>query len=125
MDELARGTATDPTTGILRAREALIDQIASQIADHGYFLTHLDPQSPQLLVDLRWAAQAAGRTLGRRTRTLASAVGAREPGKVSVLVAPDETCTVTDERGHSRPRTLLEVLVDRHDLVASPALATA
>lgn len=119
MDESTSHTTADPIADMLRAREALIDQIAAHIAAHGYFLVHVDPHSPQHLVDLRWAAQAAGRTLGRRTRTLASAVGARHPGKITVLVAPDEVRTVTDDHGHSRVRTLLEVLLDRHDLVVS------
>ena len=114
----------DQAADILCAREAMIDQIAARIDAQGYFLTHLDPHSPQHLVDVRWAAQAAGRMLGRRTRTLASTIGARQPGKVTVLVAPDELRTVIDEGGRTRVRTLLEVLLDRHDLVSSPGRAS-
>jgi hypothetical protein len=124
MDDSVSHTAADQVADVLRSREALIDHIAAQVAAQGYFLVHIDPHSPQLLVDLRWAAQAAGRTLGRKTRTLASAVGERQPGMITVLVAPDEVRTVTDEHGRSRVRTLLEVLLERHDLVVSgPAIA--
>lgn len=117
MDAPHEDGPTDPVADALRAREALTAMIVAQINTNGYFLAHVDPQPHQQLIDLRWAAQVAGRVLGRRTRTHASAVGARQPGKITVLIAPDEVRTVTDDHGRSVVRTLLEELVELHHLL--------
>lgn len=124
MDAPHEGGPTDPAADALRAREALTAKIVAQINTNGYFLAHVDPQPHQQLIDLRWAGQVAGRVLGRRTRTHASAVGAREPGKITVLIAPDEVHTVTDDHGRSFVRTLLEELVQRHQLMLRGRSAT-
>ena len=123
MDESSEGRA--PDADMLRAREALTALIVAQINQNGYFIAHVDPQPHQQLIDLRWAAQVAGRVLGRRTRTHTSAIGARHPGKVTVLVAPDEVRTVTDERGHRFVRSLLEELLEQHHLRERVRPATA
>lgn len=70
----------------ITARESLMGKIVSQISDRGYYFADVDPGRPQALVDLRWAAQMAGRLIGCRTETHASAVGKRVPRKVTVVV---------------------------------------
>jgi len=72
----------------ITARECLMGRIAEQIRAHGYFFADLDPNAPQALVDLRWAAQMAGRQIGCRTETYASAVGKCVPMKITVVVSP-------------------------------------
>ena len=70
------------------ARTCLIDTIADNLRHHGYYLVHLDPYPTQRVIDLRWAAQIAGRLVGRRVRTYSSAVGAQHKGRVSLMVVP-------------------------------------
>jgi hypothetical protein len=79
------------TTGVgdpIAERECLAGRIVEQVRRQGFYLADLDAQERQALIDLRWAALLAGRALGRRTTTHASAVGRRIPGKISVVVAP-------------------------------------
>jgi hypothetical protein len=70
------------------ARDVLIGTIVDEVRRCGYFLVYVDPHPFQRVIDLRWAAQNAGRALGRRLRTYTSAVGAQQKGLVSVVVAP-------------------------------------
>jgi hypothetical protein len=72
----------------ITARECLMGTIVNQIRRRGYYLADLDPNPAQRLIDLRWAAQMAGRLIGCRTQTYASALGKRLPMKVTVVVAP-------------------------------------
>jgi hypothetical protein len=72
------------------ARDCLVDRIVADLRGRGYFLAQLDSRAGQAIIDIRWAAQLAGRLVGRRTRTYASAVGKRLPGMVTVIVAPVE-----------------------------------
>jgi hypothetical protein len=72
----------------ITARECVMGRIAKQIRAHGYFFADLDPNAPQALVDLRWAAQMAGRQIGCRVETYASAAGRCVPMKITVVVAP-------------------------------------
>ena len=72
------------------SRERLITTIVEQVRCAGFYLAHLDPQPHQGIIDLRWAAQVAGRTMHRQVRTWASVVGATVPGKVTVIVAPTD-----------------------------------
>jgi hypothetical protein len=84
-------TSTDrvPADGeVADAREILIGTIVDEVRRYGYFLVYVDPHPFQRVIDLRWAAQNAGRALGRRLRTYTSAVGAQQKGLVSVVVAP-------------------------------------
>jgi hypothetical protein len=90
MDTADERPAPDRVSDALGAREALTALIVDQITTNGYFLAHVDAQPHQHLVDLRWAAQLAGRALGRRTRTQITEISALRAGKVAVLIAPDD-----------------------------------
>jgi hypothetical protein len=72
----------------ITARECLVGTIADQIRERGYYAADLEPNPPQAVVDLRWAAQMAGRLIGCRTETYASAAGKRLPRRITVVVAP-------------------------------------
>jgi hypothetical protein len=93
----------------IRERERLAGQIAQQLGQQGFYLTYLDPHCGQSLIDLRWAAQLAGRTVGSATTTYASGVGRTRPGKITVVVAPTVTSAFASER-QSGISDLLEVL---------------
>jgi hypothetical protein len=108
----------------IRTRECLIGQIVAQIRRQGFFLAHLDPMPFQYLIDLRWAAQAAGRTMERQVRTFASAVGARLPGKITVVIAPtDFVCP--DEAARKAAVLLLveDILAVRGNVAAKRSVA--
>jgi hypothetical protein len=100
---------------VLTSRERMAGRIAAQIERQGYYLNHFDPQPPQGLVDLRWAAQVASRQLGRPTRTYTTVVGKQRPGQVTVIIAPREVPTVTEVEFGDRSRTTVEALIERHD----------
>jgi hypothetical protein len=101
------------------AREALVEKIVAQIRRQGYFLAHLDPHPYQDIIDLRWAAQMAGRALDRRTRCYASSVGAKRPEKLTVIVAPTEVRSVAEIRRRDCARAVIEDLLKVHSLVPS------
>lgn len=94
----------------ITAREHLMGMIADQIRDRGYYFADLAPNPPQALVDLRWAAQMAGRLIGCRTRTYASAVGQRVPMKIAVVVAPVDPSR-EGSRFDARVRGIIEDLL--------------
>lgn len=123
--DASEGGRPGPVANALHAREALTASIVAQINTHGYFLAHVDPEPHQQLIDLRWAAQVAGRVLGRKTHTWTSAIGDQRAGKVTVLVAPDGVRTVTDAVGNTTVRTLLDDLLVRQRLVGERGPATA
>jgi len=93
------------------ARESLVRAIAEQIQQRGYFRAHLAPQPAQAMIDLRWAAQMAGRSVGRQVRTYASSVGANRPDLVTLVVVPTETRTAAERALHDRSRALVEDLL--------------
>ena len=94
----------------LAARERLVALMVAQIIRQGFYLTQIRPQPTQGIIDLRWAAQIAGRDLGRRTRTYASAVGRQRPGMVTVVVAPVETQGVQETQLRDNARIVIESL---------------
>src|SRR3954454_6370984 len=74
--EMDQHTAEPGGSGnVIAARDCLVGRIVAELRSRGYYLAHIDSQAGQVLIDLRWAAQVAGRTVGRRTRTYASTVG--------------------------------------------------
>lgn len=93
------------------AREALVLAIAEQIQHRGYFRAHLAPQPAQAMIDLRWAAQMAGRDVGRQVRTYASSVGANRPDLVTLVVVPTEARTAAELVLRDRSRALVEDLL--------------
>jgi hypothetical protein len=108
------GNIEDTATGgddAIASRERLIDRVVEQIRRQGYFLAHLDPQPMQEIIDVRWAAQMAGRAIGRQVRTYASSVGATQPQKVTVVVAATEACSPSDIRARDRARMVIEDLL--------------
>jgi hypothetical protein len=50
----------------------LVPAITRLLAEAGEYRVAVDRRSPQQLVDLRWAALAAGRLLGQRVRVATS-----------------------------------------------------
>jgi hypothetical protein len=97
---------------VITARESLMGKIVSQISDRGYYLADFDPGRPQALVDLRWAAQMAGRLIGCRTETHASAVGKRLSRKVTVVVVVVPANSNRDGWGFdARVRSIVEDLL--------------
>jgi hypothetical protein len=84
--ESSAGTVPDTAA----ARTQLVHAIAGDLRRQRYHLVHLDPYPTQRIIDLRWAAQQAGRAVGWQVRAYTSAVGAYEVGRVSVIVAPVE-----------------------------------
>jgi hypothetical protein len=105
----------------LASRERIAGQITAQIRRQGYYLSQMDPQPHQALVDLRWAAQMASRQLGRPTRTHMTAVGKQTPDKVTVIIAPRDVPTVTEVEFGDRTRTTVEQLLERHDALLAGA----
>jgi hypothetical protein len=101
----------------ITARECLMGTIANQIRGRGYYFADLDPTPTQALIDLRWAAQMAGRLIGCRTETYASAVGRRVPMKITVVVAPVKPSgegSGSDARVRSIVEDLLQLRVADH-----------
>ena len=70
-------------------RKELTAEIADALHKEGYFLRHLAPLPEQAMVDVRWAAQAAGRAVGRRVHSHTSAVSQYVPGKITLLITPE------------------------------------
>jgi len=108
------GTAVqEPSVGgsdPFSSRDATIVEIVDQIERRGYFLTHVSPQPTQALIDLRWAAQMAGRRLGRQLRTYASAIGAQQSQKITLVVAPLDLSLTGDVRSRDQVRSVIEEL---------------
>lgn len=96
------------------SRDCVISDMVEQIESQGYYLTQVDSQPTQGVIDLRWAAQIAGRSLGRHVRTYAGAVGAQEPQKVTLVVAPTDVRTASDVQARDRARVVIEGLLDVH-----------
>ena len=94
-------------------------RISEAVSSQGFYLAHVDSPPGQVLTDLRWAAQLAGRALDRRTRTYASAVGRRVPGKITVIVAPVEIRTAAEVPGRDAARTVIEDLLDVRGAVSA------
>jgi hypothetical protein len=84
-----------------QARDDLVAAIVEQVHRHGCYRVDLTPQPLQAIVDLRWAAQQAGRVLGHRLRACASTVGAREPDLVTMIVAPVEAWSTSGTAAHT------------------------
>jgi hypothetical protein len=99
---------------VLTAREQLVEAISSQIGRQGYYLSNIDPAPHQALVDVRWAAQVAGRQLGKPMRTYTSAVGKRSPGKITVIIAPLEAGSVAEVEFCNRLREAITQMQDRN-----------
>lgn len=104
-------------TDAITARECLMGMIVNQIRGRGYYVADVEPNPPQALVDLRWAAQMAGRLIGCRTETYASAVGRGLPMKITVVVAPVKPSregSALDGRVRSIIEGLLQLRVPDH-----------
>lgn len=104
---------------LIEARDRLVRRIADAVASQGYYLAHLEAPAGQVLTDLRWAAQLAGRAVGRRTRTYASTIGKRVPGKVTVIVAPVEIWSASEVPGRDAARAVIEDLLQVHIAVSA------
>lgn len=90
------------------ARECLVARMVEQLRGPGYFLAHVDAGAGQLLADVRWAAQLAGRVVGRRTRTYAGTVGNRQSGMLTVVVVPVETWAASGHPDGHAARVIIE-----------------
>ena len=90
------------------SRDVTISEIVDQIERRGYLLAHVSPQPAQALIDLRWTAQMAGRRLGRQFRTYASAIGAQQSQKVTVVVAPLDLSVTADLEVREQVRSVIE-----------------
>jgi hypothetical protein len=99
---------------ILTARDQLVEAISNQIELHGYYLSTMDPSPHQALVDVRWAAQLAGRRLGQPLRTYASTDGKPCPGKITLIIAPLETRSREDDDFCDRPPNAIGEMLDRN-----------
>lgn len=89
MTASPQGDPPDSGVDPIALRESLAAAIVTQIERQGYYLTYIAPCPPQVLVDLRWAAQMASRRIGCHTKSSVSRVGATFPGRVTVVIAPD------------------------------------
>ena len=103
-----------PSYDVLAERERLVHVIVEQVQRQGYYVAHVCPQPTQAIIDLRWAAQAAGSILGRHTCTYASAIGRRRPGMITVVVAPTESRTVQEIELRDHARAMIEGLIAAH-----------
>lgn len=106
---------------LLDTRECLARRITDALVTQGYYLAHVDWPASQVLTDMRWAAQLAGRAIDRRTRTYASRVGRRIPGKITVIVAPVEIWSTFDIPGRDAVRSAIQELLDVDDVVLRSA----
>ena len=113
-------TGEDARTGddLIEGRECLVARIVEELGRQGYYLTHVGSHAGQALIDLRWAAQLAGRELGRRTRTYASTAGQRLPGMVTVIVAPVQIRPSRSIPGRDDDQVAIEELLAVHSSVS-------
>jgi hypothetical protein len=90
-----------PAAGQVMPRE-LAGEIAREIQDAGEYRVALDPRDPQRLVDLRWAALAAGRALGKRVQiVMTKAVHDGDaPITARLVTAPAPRAVVPAQRRH-------------------------
>ena len=86
--DAARGDAASGTQVLPRD---LVPDIARHLEDEGAYRVTLDPKQHQRVVDLRWAALAAGQLLGRRVLVaMTRAINTAEaPITVRMTFAPD------------------------------------
>lgn len=93
-----RETAVDGSSAgdALASRDRMVDQIVEQVTRQGYFAAQVPAQPTQRVIDLRWAAQGAGRVLGRRMQTCARESGAQHGGLVTVIAAPVDSASTID-----------------------------
>jgi hypothetical protein len=103
------------------ARACLVGRIVGQLRSQGHYVGHIDAHTGQALIDLRWAAQMAGREIGRHTRTYVSAPGRRVPGMVTVIVAPVEEWS--DVPGANRAKSAIEELLTVHSAILTSTAA--
>src|SRR3954471_5032831 len=80
----------------------LADDSESELESAGEYRAVLDPRQPQRLVDLRWAALAAGRILGRRIQVLMTKAvhDVDAPITARLVAAPVHRRTVPTQRQH-------------------------
>src|SRR3954447_19308424 len=80
----------------------LADDIASELESAGEYRAVLDPRQPQRLVDLRWAALAAGRILGRKVKVVMTRAvhDTDAPITVRVVDAPILRPAIPPQRGY-------------------------
>jgi len=80
----------------------LAEEIVREIRSGGEYRSALDPRQPQRLVDLRWAALAAGRMLGRRVQVLMTKAvhDVDAPITARLVAAPVHRRTVPTQRQH-------------------------
>lgn len=90
-------------------RECLAEQVTDQLRRQGFYLTRVGTGRCQTVIDVQWAALLAGRALGRRTRTYASAVGKRVPDQITVVVALVQNAS-SSRRDDVVPEMLAELL---------------
>ena len=101
----------DDAGGVLASRDCLTRTIVEQIAEQGFYQVSLDQQPLQAIIDLRWAAQVAGRVMGRQIRTYASTSGTKPARTVTVIVAPTDVRCAADVRTREYVRGLIERLI--------------
>lgn len=82
--------------------EDLAVEIARELIETGEYRAALDPRDPQRLVDLRWAALAVGRTLGRRVQVVMTTAfpGGDASITARLVVAPAPRRAVPTQRRH-------------------------
>ena len=102
----------------ISARECLAGRVADKLRRQGFYLTHVVSGRCQTVIDVQWAALLAGRVLGRRTRTYASAAGKRVPDQITVVVTLVQDAA--SPRSEGVPAMLAELL-DADDTGAGAA----
>jgi hypothetical protein len=71
--------------------EQLVIEIMDALATAGEYVTRLDPQPTQRMVDFNWAAHQAGRRLGIRVDVDVTIAKGASDGRAEVRVARKET----------------------------------
>jgi hypothetical protein len=85
---------TMPGSVAVTMPDDLVPAITRLLSEAGEYRVAVDRRSPQQLVDLRWAALAAGRLLGQRVRVATS----------KAIDSGDSPITVRMTLASSRPR---------------------
>lgn len=112
------------TSTEIGTQQATVAAIVAGIHRHGYYLAHIEPHPQQRIIDLRWAGQLAGRVLDRKTRCHTSAIGALEPGMVTVVVAQVDARSLEEVRKREDALAVIEDLARRsHPARPSRAIA--
>jgi|SRR4051794_14658612 hypothetical protein len=86
---MTREPVADGAGGTVVLPQDLVDGIARHLEDAGEYRVTLEPGSPQRVIDLRWAALAASRRLGRRVNVAVTRAGV---DVVSALTTVRMTC---------------------------------